>query len=115
MAGNDFVEVVYTKECENVAKVLKKAGFLDKVKSFKPKNRCYKGLMLSFTKENGQNKISDIKRISKPGRRLYIKGKDIRPVLNGFGIAVVSTSRGVMNSMEAKKKKLGGEILCEIY
>ncbi|MFC1621936.1 30S ribosomal protein S8 [Patescibacteria group bacterium] len=114
MAGNSFIETVHSKECESVAKVLKSAGFLSEVKSFKTKGKKHKGLRLELAKEGDDFKISDVKRISKPGRRLYMKARDIRPVSGGFGILVLSTSRGIMEGMQAKQKKLGGEILCEV-
>ena len=66
-------------------------------------------------KKSGRSSITNIKRISKPGLRIYV-GKDEMPrVLNGFGIAVISTSQGIMTNKEARRKKVGGEVLCEIY
>jgi len=66
-------------------------------------------------KKSGRSSITNIKRISKPGLRIYV-GKDEMPrVLNGFGIAVISTSQGLMTNKEARQKKIGGEVLCEIY
>jgi len=59
--------------------------------------------------------ISGIKVISKPSRRLYIKAKDIKLVRSGYGIAILSTPKGIMSSIEARKNKLGGEIICEIW
>ena len=59
--------------------------------------------------------IQDMKIISKPSRRIYIKAEEIRPVHSGYGLAVISTSQGVMNSKDAKKRKLGGELICEIW
>ena len=59
--------------------------------------------------------IRHIKRVSKPGRRVYSKAKDLRPVLNGQGISILSTSRGVVSDREARQQNLGGEVLCEIW
>ncbi|HCA49909.1 MAG TPA: 30S ribosomal protein S8, partial [Planctomycetaceae bacterium] len=59
--------------------------------------------------------IQHIKRISKPGRRVYAKAKELRPVLNGMGITVISSSQGVISDREARQRGIGGEVLCEIY
>ena len=115
MVGKDSLEIPYTTECESIAKVLKKSGFLDDVKVFKKEKSSSKMLHLDLSKEDGVIKISEAKRVSKPGRRIYKGFKDLKPVLQGFGVLVVSTSRGVMDGREAKKKKLGGEVLCEVY
>ena len=64
---------------------------------------------------NGERVIQKIRRISTPGRRVYSKAKDLRPVLNGLGIRVISTSRGVVSDREARQRNLGGEVLCEVY
>jgi small subunit ribosomal protein S8 len=63
---------------------------------------------------NGERVIQSIKRVSKPGRRVYSKCTDLRPVLNGLGISILSTSKGLVSDREARQQKLGGEVLCEI-
>jgi len=115
MAGNHRMETFYSKECESVAKVLKEAGFLEEVKVFKLKGRSYKGLRLDLAREGEEIKLSEVKRLSKPGRRLYTGSSDIKPVLGGHGVLIVSTSRGIMSGAEAKKKKLGGELICRAF
>lgn len=114
MVEKPFIEVVYTKENEEVAKNLEKAGFLEKVKVFKEENTKVKKLHLDLAYENGISKITDVKRLSKPGRRMYKGYKELGKTAGGFGITVVSTSRGIMDSVEAKKKKLGGEVICRV-
>lgn len=64
---------------------------------------------------NGERVIQRIKRVSKPGRRVYSKAKDLQPILNGLGISVISTSRGVLSDREARQRGVGGEVLCEIW
>jgi small subunit ribosomal protein S8 len=64
---------------------------------------------------NGERVIRHIKRVSKPGRRVYSKARDLRPILQGLGITVLSTSRGVVSDREARQKNLGGEVLCEVW
>lgn len=64
---------------------------------------------------NGERVIRHIKRVSKPGRRVYSGATSLRPVLNGLGISIISTSRGVISDREARQRKLGGEVLCELW
>ncbi len=64
---------------------------------------------------NGERVIQHIKRVSKPGRRVYSGASSLRPVLNGLGIQIISTSRGVISDREARQRKLGGEVLCELW
>lgn len=64
---------------------------------------------------SGERVIQSIKRVSKPGRRIYSKSNDLRPILNGMGISVISTSGGVISDREARQKNIGGEVLCEIW
>jgi small subunit ribosomal protein S8 len=115
MVKNRAVEMVHTKECEAVAKVLLEKGYLSDVKTFKPKDKSYKMLNLELSKDENSFNINDIKRVSKPGRRVYKKSSEIQLSKEGFGVYVISTSRGVMDGETAKKKKLGGELICEVY
>ncbi|MEZ6105930.1 MAG: 30S ribosomal protein S8 [Pirellulaceae bacterium] len=64
---------------------------------------------------SGEQVIRHLKRVSKPGRRVYSSAKDLRPVLNGQGITILSTSRGVLSDREARQQNLGGEVLCEVW
>src|SRR5437016_14678404 len=64
---------------------------------------------------NGERVIRHIKRVSKPGRRVYSRSTELQPVLNGLGICILSTSRGVVSDREARSRKLGGEVLCELW
>jgi small subunit ribosomal protein S8 len=64
---------------------------------------------------NGERVIQRIRRVSKPGRRVYSKARDLRPVLDGLGISILSTSRGVVSDREARQRNLGGEVLCEVW
>jgi small subunit ribosomal protein S8 len=64
---------------------------------------------------NGERVIRNIRRISKPGRRVYSQAGRLRPVLNGLGISIISTSRGVISDREARQRNLGGEVLCEVW
>jgi small subunit ribosomal protein S8 len=96
-----------------VAKILEKEGWVQK--SEKVKNDFDKIKIELKYNEEKEPAIRSLKRISKPGRRVYAKSNELPHVLGNLGVAVISTSRGVMTNKEARKKKLGGEVLCEIY
>ncbi len=115
MTGRDVLEVPYTTVCESVAKVLKQKGFIEDTKVFKKEGSSMKILKIQLSKEGEVIKLSEAKRVSKPGRRIYKSAQELKPVLQGLGVLVISTSRGVMDGQEAKKKKLGGEVICEVY
>jgi len=105
------VAVISSKFAENVAHTLKKAGYLSSVEKSKTKREIELGLVYF----DGEPRIHGVERLSKPSRRLYQKASDIRTFRSGFGNLVLSTSKGVMTDMEAKKQKLGGEILFKIW
>ena len=98
----------------SLAKILKDEGFIE---DYKVVNDNVQGT-IELTLKYGQNKervITGLKRISKPGLRVYAKAGEVPKVLNGLGIAVISTSCGVMTDKEARKQNLGGEVLCYIW
>ena len=98
----------------SLAKILKEEGFIE---DYKVVNDNVQGT-IELTLKYGQNKervITGLKRISKPGLRVYAKAGEVPKVLNGLGIAVISTSHGVMTDKEARKENLGGEVLCYIW
>lgn len=110
-AGKDKVDVKRSRLGEDILKILKKEGYISNFKSIEDKKQ---GVIRVYLKYNeGKSPVmTDIKRISKPGLRIYVTNDDIPRVLNGFGIAVISTSRGVMTDRDARKEKVGGEVLC---
>ena len=98
----------------SLAKILKDEGFIE---DYKVVNDNVQGT-IELTLKYGQNKervITGLKRISKPGLRVYAKAGEVPKVLNGLGIAVISTSHGVMTDKRARKENLGGEVLCYIW
>lgn len=98
----------------NLAKILKDEGFIE---DYKLLNDDVQGTIV-ITLKYGQNKervITGLKRISKPGLRVYAKAHEVPKVLNGLGIAIISTSNGMMTDKEARKQNLGGEVLCYIW
>ena len=106
----DEVKLPHSNVKESVAKILKDNGYLGDVSV--EKDGFKKEMTISLS---GENSISDISRVSKPGRRVYAKVKEIPVVKQGRGIVIVSTSKGVMSGDDAKAKKLGGEIICQVY
>ena len=111
------VFVPFSKMKLAILKIMKKHGFISGFEEVEksPENK-FGGLQVSLKyDENKQAAISGLKRISKPGRRIYAAKDKLPVVLNNFGISIISTSAGLMTNKEAKKKGLGGEIICEIY
>ena len=107
------VRMPHSNMKESVAKNLQSAGFLHQVKV--DSNESFKELVVTINGEGSNPTITEIKRLSKPGRRMYAKTADIPKVKNGRGIVLVSTSQGVMTGNEAVKKKVGGELICSVY
>jgi len=120
MAGKFYLELPYSRQSEEVAKAIKDRGFFESVKVFKAKSskekgKSFKRIGVALALENGVARISEIKRISTPGFRVYKKSEALGRTRGGFGYLIVSTSRGIMGGSEARKKKLGGEVICEVY
>lgn len=112
MARKSLVEAPWSKILEETARVLVACGYLKGVKVTEDK---FKTLTLSLKYKDGKPALNNVKRVSKPGVRRYIKAGEIKPVINGLGIAIISTSKGLMIGQEARKQNLGGEILAEIW
>ncbi len=114
--GHPTVDIPFSKIKFSLAEILAKQGF---IKNVTKKGRGIKRKIEIELKYKGEKntvpQISQLKRISKPGKREYARAKDIRPVLGGRGASIVSTSQGLMTGKEAKKKGLGGEVLCEVW
>ncbi len=117
MVSHDQVLIPFSKMKFAMANVLKADGYLTDVerKNKKTKKTEHEYLLLTLKYQDGEGAIQGIKIISKPSRRMYIKAEEIRPVHSGYGLAIISTSQGVMNSRDARKQKLGGELICEIW
>ena len=107
------ITLPYSKIKEDVAKILAANGYILSVKTEETGGRKKLALAISDTDQPGQ--ITSIKRLSRPGRRSYAKTKEIPQVKRGRGIIIVSTSQGLMTGSEAAGKKLGGELICEVY
>ncbi|MBI2098313.1 MAG: 30S ribosomal protein S8 [Candidatus Wildermuthbacteria bacterium] len=109
----ETVEVPFSQIKYAIAKILESKGFVKSVE-FKGK-RTKKLIEIALLYPEGFPRIEGVKRISKPGQRVYAPTQKIRRIRSGKGIAIISTSKGLMTNQEAQKQKVGGEILCEIY
>ncbi|NTV32015.1 MAG: 30S ribosomal protein S8 [Deltaproteobacteria bacterium] len=114
IANFDTVDVPSSKLKINIAKILKSEGFIKNYKVIADKKQ---GLIRIFLKydENGEPVIGGLKRVSRSSCRVFAKKDKVPMVLNGFGINVLSTSKGVMTDKQAKKLGVGGEILCAVW
>lgn len=110
--GKETVSFPFSKLKYEIGELLRKQGFVEKVEK---KGRVKKFIEIVLKYENKTPAISGLKRISKPGQRIYLPYKKIKRVKGGYGFAIISTSKGLMTEKEARKQKLGGEILCEIW
>ena len=108
-ARKPLVRIPFSKQKFAILKVLEANNFVGKIET----NDAEKFPVLEVELKNGS--AFQFRRVSKPGRRIYLKSAEIKPVLNGLGIAVISTSVGLLTNKEAHQKKLGGEVICEIY
>ena len=107
------VEVPASKMKNEIARILKSEGFIVDYKV--KKNNIQDILVLSLKYVDKERVITGLKRISKPGLRVYVKAEEVPSVLNGLGIAIISTSQGVMTDKEARANSLGGEVLAYIW
>lgn len=108
------VDIPGSKLKSELAKVLMHEGFIKNYKSLKDGKQGILRVQPKYSQDN-KHVILMLKRISKPSRRVYVKSKDIKPVLNGMGISILSTSKGIMTDKIARRENLGGEILCSIW
>ncbi|MCD6353286.1 MAG: 30S ribosomal protein S8 [Proteobacteria bacterium] len=110
----DEVDMPLSKVKVGIATILKREGY---IKNFKVLNEEKKGVLRIYLEYDAQNRglATKMKRVSKPSRRVYIKSKKIPKVLNGYGINIVSTSKGIITDHEARKLNLGGEIICSVW
>ena len=113
-AGLEKVDLPSSKVRENIAKILTSTGI---VRSFKIAKDSKQGLMRIYLKydENGVGAFSQLKRVSTPGRRSYVRSDEIPSVRSGTGFCILSTNKGLMTGTEARKTNLGGELVCMVW
>jgi len=113
MADYDCVLVPSSKIKLSITKILKEEGFIDGYEVLKGKPQAMMKIYLKYT--NGQPVISGLERASKPGLKVYVERREIPRVYGGLGIAILSTSKGIMTGQQAWRQHLGGEILCYVW
>jgi small subunit ribosomal protein S8 len=108
------VKIPCSKFREKILIILKDEGYIADYKILNEENNK-NSLMVDLKYHNGVPIIKEIKRVSKPGRRIYAKAESIPKIKNGLGLAIVSTSMGIMSDNEARSKNVGGEIICRVF
>lgn len=101
--------VPMTKINAEILRVLKSE---DMIKDY---SKTEDGINVELLYDSGEPVITTLKRVSKPGQRIYVASKDILPIMNGRGVSIISTSKGLMSGAVAKSKKLGGELICKVW
>jgi small subunit ribosomal protein S8 len=115
MVKHQIVQVPATKMSLAITKILKEEGFIEDFENYKENNRNYLLISLKYIGKSRTPVICKLERISKPGLRVYSNSKKLPKVLDNLGIAIISTSRGVMTNIKAKELGIGGEVLCYIW
>lgn len=115
MAKQETVTVPVTRMTSSIAKVLKQEGYIAEVEEVGTGVDRRLVLYLKYQGRHKQPIINMLRRVSRPGLRVYSNHRDLPKVLGGIGIAIISTSRGIMTDREARRQKVGGEILCYIW
>jgi len=111
--SRDEVRVPFSKLKYEIAKILEQEKFVDKISKVGRKTR--KIIKIDLKYKDGQPVISGLRRISKSGQRAYLPVKRIKPVRGGYGVAIISTPKGLLTDKEARKQRVGGEVICEIW
>jgi small subunit ribosomal protein S8 len=114
LAKHDRVDVPTSRLKAEICRILKEEGF---IRNFRLLDGAPVQVLRIFLEYDGSGSpaISHLQRISKPGRRVYRGADDIRPVLNGRGLGVISTNQGLLSDKQARERRLGGEVLCEVW
>lgn len=112
-AGHLKVDIPSSKMKVSIAKILKDEGFIKNYKIIDDNKQKILRVYLKYF-DDSRSAILSLQRVSRPGRRIYIKSKDLRPIYNNIGIWILSTPKGVITNKSAKRLNVGGEIICEI-
>jgi len=112
---HQIVQIPKTNMCLSIASILKDEGFIENFETYNENSFNYILISLKYKEKIRKPVISKIKRISKPGLRVYVNSKNLPKILGNLGIAIISTSQGVMTNLKAKQLGIGGEVLCYIW
>ncbi len=113
-AKKDKVTVPSSKMTAKIAEILKEEGFVENVKAFSEEKKNYLRIHLKYIRGK-KSAIQGLRRVSKPGRRIYVGSEEIPRVLGGLGVAIISTSQGILTDRQARQNKAGGELLCKVW
>lgn len=114
MAKFESVDIPLSCLKLEVAKILAKEGYIKDIKVIKENTQGILRLFL-YSGKDGRSSITGLRRVSRPGRRYYVKADEIPKVLSGMGVAILSTSRGLLADKQARTMRVGGELLCEVW
>ena len=115
MVKHQIVQIPATRMSLAISRILKEEGFIQEFESYSEDNKNYLLISLKYIGKSRQSVICKIKRVSKPGLRIYSNSKKLPRILDNLGIAIISTSQGVMTNLKAKELGIGGEVLCYIW
>lgn len=115
MVKHQIVQIPATKMSLSITEILKEEGFIEDFENYTENKRKYLLISLKYIGKSRKPVIEKIERISKPGLRVYSNSKKLPRVLDNLGIAIISTSKGVMTNLKAKELGIGGEVLCYIW
>ena len=122
LARKEKIDAPYSKMNKKLADILAREGYVEKVavgeerlSEGKKQKTGKRSLIVTLKYSNNKPAIEKIERVSKPGLRVYVNAKNIPHILNGYGQAILSTSKGLMTDKQARKQKMGGEILCHMW
>ncbi|NLG06151.1 MAG: 30S ribosomal protein S8 [Candidatus Pacebacteria bacterium] len=113
MAERKDLVLPHSRVKEDIVKILKENQYIEDYQLIEKKPQNEIKIILRYV--NKLSVITDVKRVSKPGRRVYVKASDIPQTLNGYGLTILSSNRGIIDDKKARKEKVGGEILCQIW
>ncbi len=115
LARHDSVNIPATKMTRNIARVLHEEGFIDSIEETGTGIETALAIALKYQGKNRKPIITKLQRVSRPGLRVYKNRKELPRVLGGIGIAIISTSSGIMTDRDARRNGVGGEVLCYVY
>ena len=115
MVKHQIVQIPSTKMSVAITEILKEEGFIEDFENYVEDKKKYLLISLKYLGKSRKSVISKIERVSKPGLRVYSNSKQLPKVLDNLGIAIISTSKGVMTNLKAKELGIGGEVLCYIW
>lgn len=109
------VKAPYSKVNFGIADILKKEGWVKDIEIKKRGEKSWIIIGLAYNNKDGEPVIRNIQKVSKPGKRIYVGYKEVPIISQGYGLAVLSTQRGIMTGKDARKQKVGGEVLCKVW